>query len=281
MARNSVSRRGVLSAMAGVLVPGAAAAQSHRPAKEYFEIAEVELTVPGLDPAHDGIRIAQLSDIHIGSGAPDGRVIAAVRALNEAQPDVAVLTGDYVTNKRDPYERVPQLLAGIQAPCFAVLGNHDHWTNAPLIAESLEGIGYAVLKNQHSKVRVRGVDFTVLGMDDTTTRHADALETFKGAPTRGSRLVLTHTPTGANLMPAWNDLVVLSGHTHGGQLHIPGVTENVFARVGQPYVRGLYKVRGNQLYVNRGLGFGKGTAMPRLRSDPELTLLTLRAAQPT
>lgn len=277
MKRNSLSRRGVLGAfLSGALLPATSRAERKLSASEYFEVTRTELFIPGLHHAHDGLRIAQLSDIHIGRGSPDGRVIAAVRMLNEEGPDLAVLTGDYVTTRRDPFDRVPQLLKGLEAPTYAVMGNHDHWSNAPYLRKGLEGIGYTVLQNQHTVLRLKGADFNVLGLDDSTTAHDDVERTFKGKPA-GSRLVLAHTPTSARKLPAFEGLLCLSGHTHGGQLNVPKLTEGIFARVGQPYVRGLYNVRGNQLYVNRGLGFGRGTGLPRLNSEPELSLITLRA----
>ncbi len=275
--RLALSRRGVLGAiLSGALLPAAARAERKHSYNEFFEVTRTELFIPGLHPSHDGLVVAQLSDIHIGRGSPDGRVLSAVRMLNDENPDLAVLTGDYVTTKRDPYERVPDLLKGIKAPTYAVLGNHDHYTDAPYLRRGLEGIGYAVLQNEHTVARIKGADFNILGVDDCTTRHDDVDKTFKANP-GGSRLVLSHTPTAAKKLPPWQGMLCLSGHTHGGQLHVPKLTQGIFARAGMPYVRGHYNVRGNQLYVNRGLGFGRGTALPRLNSDPELSLITLRA----
>ena len=88
--------------------------------------------------------------------------------------------------------------------------------------------------------------------------------------------MLTHTPTGVRKLPPWSDLLCLSGHTHGGQIHVGGITEALFKRLGQPYLRGHYEVNGNQLYVNRGLGFGRGGRHPRVDSEPELALFVLR-----
>lgn len=275
--RRTLSRRGVLGALlSGALLPATARAERKMSYNEFFEVTRTELFIPGLHPSHDGLKVAQLSDIHIGRGSPDGRVISAVRMVNEESPDIAVLTGDYVTTKRDPYERVPALLQGLNAPTYCVMGNHDHWTDAPYLRRGLEGVGYTVLQNDHTVLRIKGADFNILGLDDSTTRHDDVEKTFKGKPT-GSRLVLAHTPTTAKKLPAWQGMLCLSGHTHGGQLHVPKLTQGVFARAGMPYIRGLYNVRGNQLYVNRGLGFGRGTALPRLNSDPELSIITLRA----
>jgi predicted MPP superfamily phosphohydrolase len=268
-----------LSALVGsVALPTAARAAVRKNAAEFFEVSRTEVFIRGLDPAHEGLVVGQLSDIHIGSATPDGRVVSAVAAINAARPDIAVLTGDFVTNRSDPRSKVGELLGALTVQSFAVLGNHDHWTNADEVSASLEQKGISVLRNAHTTVRLKGADFTVLGMDDSTTRNDDAAATFKGAPTRGSRLVLTHTPTGVRKLPPWSDLFCLSGHTHGGQIHVSGITEAFFKRFGQPYLRGHYEVNGNQLYVNRGLGFGKGGRAPRVDSDPELALFVLRRA---
>jgi hypothetical protein len=272
----------VLSSVSASLASSAVASAEHRQARrESFEVAHVTIALEHLDPAHDGVVVAQLSDLHIGSGAPDGRIIAAVNALNEARPDVAVLTGDFVTNRFDPYERVPQLLERIDVQAWAVLGNHDHWSDAEAVSKGLLRANIGVLRNQHTTLQLRGVPFSVVGIDDSTTKNDDVAAAFKGTHTHRSRLVLTHTPSCAGKLPAWEDLLCLSGHTHGGQWDVPRLTEGVFRRVGQPWYRGHYRVRGNQLYVNRGLGFGRGTRLPRLNTEPELTLITLRHAEPT
>lgn len=271
----------MLSAMsAAVLAPAAVRAERRQGKRESFEVTRVEVFLESLDPAHDGVRLAQLSDLHIGSGVPDGRIIAAVNALNDEKPDFAVLTGDFVTTRFDPYERVPQLLERIEPQAWAVLGNHDHWSDASAVSLGLKRADIGVLQNQHTKVNVRGVDLSIIGIDDSTTKNDDVAAAFKGTKQNTSRLVLTHTPNCAAKLPAWEDVLCLSGHTHGGQWDVPRLTEGVFKRAGQPWYRGHYNVRGNQLYVNRGIGFGRGTRLPRLNSEPELTLITLRRAEP-
>ncbi len=271
-----LTRRRLLQSLSAVaLTPLAARAERRLIATEYYELDDREVHLTGLDPAHDGLRVVQLSDLHIGRNVPDGRIISAVREVNALAPDLVVLTGDFVTTKRDPLSRVPQLLETLAAPRVAVLGNHDHWSGPQELRLGLERIGVRVLRNENTAVRLRGVDFNVIGIDDSTTQHDDVAAAFKGAGS-ASRLVLTHTPSAAAKLPAWEDLLCLSGHTHGGQWDVPGLTKGVFRTVGQPWYRGAYGVRGNQLYVNRGLGFGKGTQMPRINSEPEVTLLTLR-----
>lgn len=275
-----LTRRRILQALAAsALAPMTASAHRKLIASEYYEVNEVEVHLTSLDPAHDGLRIVQLSDLHIGSGVPDGRIISAVREANDLKPDLVVLTGDFVTNSRDPLSRVPQILEPLNAPRVAVLGNHDHWSGAEVIQSGLERIGVSVLQNENTALRLRGVDFNVLGIDDSTTRNDDVEAAYRGAG-KASRLVLTHTPSCARKLPAWEDILCLSGHTHGGQWNVPKLTRGIYQAAGQPWFRGAYTVRGNQLYVNRGLGFGKGTRMPRINSDPELSVITLRYREP-
>ena len=275
-----LTRRRILQGFAAAtLAPMTARAQRKLNASEFYEVAEVEVHLTSLDPAHDGLRIVQLSDLHIGNGVPDGRIISAVREVNALNPDLVVLTGDFVTTKRDPLSRVPELLEPIAAPRVAVLGNHDHWSGAQEIHRGLEHIGVSVLQNQNTSVRLRGADFNVIGIDDSTTKNDDVEAAYRGAG-KASRLVLTHTPSCAGKLPAWEDVLCLSGHTHGGQWDVPRLTRGIYQSAGQPWYRGGYSVRGNQLYVNRGLGFGKGTRLPRIHSDPEVTVFTLRHREP-
>lgn len=276
-----LTRRRMLQALtASALAPMAAHAQRKLNASEYYEINELEVHLTSLDPAHDGLRIVQLSDLHIGNGVPDGRIISAIREVNSLAPDLVVLTGDFVTTRRDPLSRVPELLAPLEAPRVAVLGNHDYWSGPDVIHHGLERIGVSVLKNENTSLRLRGVDFNVIGIDDSTTKHDDVTAAYKGAG-KASRLVLTHTPSCAKSLPAWEDVLCLSGHTHGGQWNVPKLTRGIYQAAGQPWFRGAYTVRGNQLFVNRGLGFGKGTRLPRINSDPELSVITLRYREPT
>ncbi|HVG60386.1 MAG TPA: metallophosphoesterase [Hyalangium sp.] len=246
--------------------------------RDHFTLNEYELHVPGLNPVHEGLRVAQLSDIHVGQATSDIRIRRAVMAVNASAPDMVFLTGDYVTHSPKPLPRVREVLAGLNGPVYVVLGNHDHWVNAPYLREGFERLGYTVLQNEHRVVNVRGAPATVLGVDDGRTGRDDVKATFRGAPTSGTRLVLAHTPPTVEKLPEYAGLVQFSGHTHGGQFVVRGLTEAIFRRAGQPYIRGHYTVRGNQLYVNQGLGFGFGGPYLRRGTEPEVAFFTLRAA---
>jgi len=234
--------------------------------------------VPGLDPRHDGLRVAQLSDLHVGPRTPRQRVRAAITAANDFDPDLVVLTGDYLARERSGVRLMREQLGGLRAPAVAVLGNHDHWVDPDGAAAALASHGYDLLRNQHTVVRLRGAPLAVVGIDDLMSRHADPARALSGVPP-GSRLVLAHGPRTADLLRgAQEPLLVLSGHTHGGQLNLPGLTSFLLRSVlREPYDRGLFRVGAVQLYVNRGVG---NSGVPiRINSDPEVTLATLRAPE--
>ncbi len=271
-----LSRRQLLLAGAGF--PLAAEAKP-APSWRQFALESRTLVVPGLHPLHRGLKVAQLSDVHVGDATPDSRILRAVADVRAAMPDLVVLTGDYVTTKRDPLERVPELLRDFGAPTFAVLGNHDHWSDAEHLRRGLTRNGFEVLQNAHSVLELKGAPLTVIGVDDGVSKHADVTRALDGVRAEGSRLVLTHTPNTASLLPQGLG-AVFAGHTHGGQLYFPGLTPALWKVAGMPFVRGHYQVRGNSLYVNRGLGFGRDIRYARMNSEPEVTLFTLEAARP-
>lgn len=287
---HTMSRRPFLKAFAAaaLLAPAVARAQrkelreSERIARNSnFELTTPELLIPHLDEAHDGLVVGHLTDIHIGPRTPDERILSAVDALNEARPDIVILTGDYVTRKGDPLERVPELLGRLKIPAVAVLGNHDHWTDAATITRDLERIGIPVLRNKNTVMQVHGAPLTLVGIDDAVSGHDDVVQSLKGVKDDVARIVLAHSPPTLDTLPHGKGLACFSGHTHGGQIFVQGVTDAFFARAGQPYLRGHFEKNGNQLYVSRGLGFGKGSNLPRMNSDPEVALVTLRRLQPS
>lgn len=246
--------------------------------RDHFALTEHLLHLPHLTHAHDGLRVAQLSDIHVGQATSDVRIRRAVEAVNAESPDLIFLTGDYVTHSPKPLPRVREVLAGLKGRVFVVMGNHDHWVDAPYLRRTFEHMGYTVMQNEHRVVHVRGAPLTVLGVDDGRTGRDDVEATFRGAPESGTRLVLAHTPPTVEKLPANEGLVQFSGHTHGGQFIVRGLTEALFRRAGQPYIRGHYEVNGNRLYVNQGLGFGFGGPYLRRGSEPEVAFFTLRSA---
>jgi predicted MPP superfamily phosphohydrolase len=251
-----------------------------------LRLRRYEVALPDLDPAHDGLRIAHLTDIHVGLVTPRARILRAIELVRRARPDITVLTGDFVCYARRFVEPMGELLAGIGGVVACVLGNHDYWTHASGVARALERCGYAVLRNQHFSLRVRGADLHVIGIDDGITGHDDVPRAFAklSRARHGTRLALSHAPELADRAVAHGAQLVLAGHTHGGHVRIPRLTERIFERMGHRYLAGFYPIApggagsarraSGLLYVNCGVG---SSSIPlRAGAPAEAALLTLR-----
>jgi uncharacterized protein len=245
-------------------------------------VSEHEVHVEGLDPRHEGVRIAQLSDIHVGNLTPASHVRAAIASANAAAPDLIVLTGDDGCWRRHEVALAADQLGGLEAPrVLAVLGNHDYFVWGDGMKAALERNGYEVLQNTTTIADVRGAPLAVVGVDDPVTRHDDLDAAFAGAPARATKLVLCHlADRGPALAQRGADLV-LSGHTHGGQIYVKGVTDRLMKRFGLNYRRGLYDLtahRRSTLYVTPGVGFSGVTRRVGEGTQAEVAILTLRSA---
>ena len=247
-------------------------------AAAYFERTTTVVPLRNLHHDHEGVTVAQITDLHIGIGTPASRIRRAVEAINEAKPDLVFLTGDYVTSARYAIKRIPRELDGLAGPAFAVLGNHDHWVDASAVKSALEEAGCSVLENESVAAQVRGRPLWIVGVDDEVTKHDDVPRAFRDVPQDVPALVLAHSPKTADDLPESRSLACFSGHTHGGHFVVGGITGWIAERFGMPYLRGHHKVRDNHLYVNRGLGYGRGGLLPRLDADPEVAFFELRRA---
>jgi predicted MPP superfamily phosphohydrolase len=274
----SLTRRRFLLGAAATAAAGAAAGAPRLALADPGDVTPepLEIVVPDLDPAHDGLRVAQLSDLHVGPLTPPERIRTAVAEANRFRPDLVVLTGDYLTRDRGGVSLMREQLGGLEAPTLATLGNHDRWVDPDGATAALEYLGYGVLRNENTTLKLRGAPFTVVGIDDLWTGSADPVKAMSGA-TPGSRLYLAHVPKTANLLANWGKpMLVLSGHTHGGQVNIPLLVPALRWILFERFSSGLYQVGTVQLYVNRGVG-NVGTPI-RLNAPPEVSLLTLRSA---
>jgi predicted MPP superfamily phosphohydrolase len=233
------------------------------------------VVVPGLDPAHDGLKVAHLTDLHVGMLTPDRRILRAIERAQAAKPDLVLLTGDFVCYSPKFVGRLAELVRGISAPVYAVLGNHDYWTDGQGVRQALERNGYAVLRNGHSEINVRHAPLTIVGIDDAITGHADHRRAFRGVRKHSSRIVLTHAPNLADAAASYGSSLIVAGHTHGGHVNIPKVTAGIARRLGSRYLAGWYKVGGSMLYVNCGIG---SSSVPiRAGAPSEVSIFTLRA----
>ena len=236
-------------------------------------LVEVEVLSDRIPPALDGVRIGHLSDLHVRTGVRPRRLESAVAALNALRPDLVALTGDYLCLSTRPLPALTRALRGLAVPAFATLGNHDHWGGARAVVRALRDASVHVLVNASVRLTVGGGTLMLVGLDDVITRHHDPERAFRDVGP--GALVLSHDPKSVHLVAAHRPALVLSGHTHGGQVFLRRVTPFLAARVGLPFLAGLFEVDGGHLYVSRGLG----AALPvRFNAPTEVTMLTLRSA---
>ena len=233
-------------------------------------LTSATLPVSGLPPALDGLRISLITDIHHSRLVSADDVIQALELAMSARPDLIVLGGDYVTfGDRAFVGPVAELLGSLRAQhgVFAILGNHDDDRDMPA---ALVDKGFTVLKDQRTKLTIRGEALTLAGIRFWTRRPENIARIVKGA--EGTVLLLAHDPRRLVEAANLNVPTVLSGHTHGGQIVMPGV--GAIARRSFPVLSGLGQRDDTSIFVSRGVGT---VYVPiRINCPPEVALLTLR-----
>jgi predicted MPP superfamily phosphohydrolase len=228
--------------------------------------------------AFDGYRIAQLSDLHIGGLWPRARAARWVRGVNALDADLVALTGDYVTHGNAFHEDIAAVLAEMRGRdgAVAVMGNHDYFGDGERLVALLRDRGVRVLRNEQHELRRGDGTITLVGVDDTWTRRADVARSVEGCGDRAPIIALAHDPRLFPELARRGAALVLSGHTHWGQVALPFLaTRYNLSRLSYRYHAGLYREGDAVLYVSPGLGT---TGPPlRLGAPPEITVLTLRA----
>ncbi|NTU78943.1 MAG: metallophosphoesterase [Chloroflexales bacterium] len=251
---------------------GAAYALLHEPRNPRLE--QITLRFADLPRGLDGMRIGQISDMHLGMRytAENGRW--AVAQMARERPDLLVFTGDFVSYEH-AIPDLPVILAGLpRAPlgAFAVPGNHDYWEGVPEIQRALAPLGIEFLINAHRRLTFGGDEFVLAGVDDLWDGAPDLRVTLDDAPRGMFTLLLAHCPDVADEAAEHGVHVQLSGHTHGGHMCLPGLGSFCLPRYGWRYPIGHEWIGATQLYVSRGLG-----GLPlRLGCSPEATIITLR-----
>ncbi len=238
----------------------------------------VTLELPSWPHTRNGYRVGFLSDFHAGAPFAGRKEIArAVERLNEQQPDVALLGGDYIDahplwGGRLAPELIARELAQLQAPTFAVLGNHDWKQSGDRMWSALQNAGIDVLENH--AVETNGV--YVAGLADMRTRRPDLPGALAEVPAGAPVILLAHDPDVFPLVPD-RVALTLAGHTHGGQVAIPLIRRPFIpSRYGERYVRGHIVEEHRHLYVTSGLGT---SGLPlRLLAPPEIVVLELSSA---
>jgi uncharacterized protein len=242
-------------------------------------LGRAEVKLRGLPPGTPALRAVLISDIHVaGPDMPPERLARIVEQINALKPDLVLIAGDLVSDKRTATHLYPthEALAPLgklrpRLVSLAVLGNHDHWRSAPATRAALRKAGVILLENDARQVGPLAIG----GLDDDFTGRADVSKVAaRLRRLRGARLVLSHSPDPFPALPGDIPLMV-AGHTHCGQITLPfyGPIENV-SRYGMRYQCGVVRERGQTLVVTAGLGT---SVVPlRFNAPPDMWLIELR-----
>jgi hypothetical protein len=276
-----IYRRVLLGAALGVLLLGGLV-YVRKVEPEDVQVVRVSLVLPRLDAVFDGYRIAQISDIHADGWMTPGRVLSLVKLVNAEAPDLVAITGDFATYSRfrpliRHASRLVAPLRRLQATdgVVAVLGNHDHKTDARTVRRVLAASGVIELHNAVLTLRRGGESLYLCGVDDLKEGAPRLDLALERLSEEGAAVLLAHEPDFADESAATGRFdLQLSGHSHGGQVGVPLLRYPFLPKLSRKYPTGLYRVGDLFLYTNRGLG-----AHPRFRFNcrPEITVFTLRS----
>ena len=299
-AQHRFSRRGFLRLCGGGLLGvGTMGAYAHFGELHWVAVEQIEMDLPGLAPDWNGLRILQLSDLHVSAVVAVDFLRREMDHCNALQPDVIVFTGDFITRADPRYlPTLTELLGRLRAPLgiFAVLGNHDYGVykhfrrfGAPadtVLEKPLEDCGVRVLRNAMHPLEAHGRSGCVqlVGVDDWWTRASDPQRAFAQVNPAEPCILLTHNPDTLAVLRQRPWHWMLCGHTHGGQVRIPLLGAPILPLDDRKYDAGLFELAPSgpqagawrqRIYVNRGLGH----LMPvRFNCRPEITVFTLRSA---
>jgi predicted MPP superfamily phosphohydrolase len=250
-------------------------------AEPYSLVVErTEINLRRLPAALDGLRVVQLSDIHHSPFTGREQIERAVELANSLRPDIIALTGDYISHEREYAAPCAEMLGKLRARCgvYAVLGNHDHWTDAALITDLFQAEGIRVLVNEGMRFEhpeYPGASFWLAGVDDTMVGLEDLPLALAGSAADELKLLLAHNPIVLRRAARAGVDLVLSGHTHGGQVTLRA-ERSPSGRPRRRLLRGLGRQGDTQIYVTRGLGT---VVLPvRYGCLPEVSLLELKSS---
>jgi uncharacterized protein len=272
--------RSAIGLTAASIVGGSGALAYGHWAERFGVVVErVTLAIPTLPPDLSGLTIAHLSDFHHSAVVPLPYIEEVVALTNDLQPDLIVLTGDYITHNAPAYavpcaEALGQLKARLGT--FGVLGNHDIWAKPRPIVEALAKEGVTVLRNDGLEL-LPGV--WLLGVDDVWEQRDDLPGTVSRLtpPRDAATILLAHEPDFADEARSFPIDLMLSGHSHGGQIRLPFLGAPILPWLGEHYPIGLAQLDRLHVYTTRGIGV-LDTLPIRLNCPPEITFLTLNAA---
>jgi len=241
----------------------------------HIDVTQNDVYLQDLPGELDGIRIVQLSDMHLGPFVPESLIERAVETANKCNADYAVVTGDFVSQSSDYADKCMEILTKLtpRRGIYMVAGNHDYSRGITVIREAATRYGLNLMTNSSEELMP---GLYIAGIDDESKGNVDIAGTFKDIPKDSATVVITHEPQTARLVQD-RDVLVLTGHTHGGQIGIPFITRKFMDKYFA-FRSGWYQQGKAKLYVNRGIGFN-GIIPMRFRCNPEVSVFILHPAK--
>ena len=246
---------------------------------ETIVVERITIAIPGLKESLEGFTIAQISDIHLLPMTQPEHVANGVAITNSLNPDLTLLTGDYIWTDIEAMHALSPIIANLDARygVYTSLGNHDLWIDVNVIKQGLEEAGLPLLVNEGVPISVGKEILYLAGVDDGWSGQPDLHAALEGAPPDVPVVLMAHEPDMADTFARDGRVALqLSGHSHGGQVRLPGIGAIALPYLGWKYDQGLYKVSDMWLYTNRGLGI-TNIAL-RFNCPPEITQFTLTGA---
>ena len=281
MQKPQITRRQFLNGLvaAPLIVVSATTAYARLIEPYYYLVSQTDIFLRDLPGRFEGFRITQLTDVHHSKILGLSEVRRVVSLAQQTAPDLFVLTGDYTTSYRRYIEPCAEALSQLKAPegVWAVLGNHDHYTDPELTTRALERNHIAVLNNANTTIQRASDAIQLSGIDDWSWAATNWGRAFTGLKANLPTILLSHQPSVLDLGETQNVSLILSGHTHGGQINLPWLGAPArFATEDLKYAQGLFRRGNTQLYVSSGTGV---IGLPvRLGVRPEIAVLRLRRA---
>jgi len=252
----------------------------------WLDAHEFDVAIRGLPGAFDGFRIAHVTDMHTGPRVPLDYLERAIRHVNDVRPDAVMVTGDIVHNSPKWVEPAAGLLSKLSAPTYVSFGNHDyslfgsHPGASTIVAlplqRALERAGCTVLRNRAAALDRGGVRLWVVGIEDFWSSLFAPAQAFAYVPRGEPAIAMSHNPDSAQFVTPFGPKLILSGHTHGGQVRVPLVGAPILPVANRRYDQGLFRLPNEcQMYVSRGVGYLKQV---RFCCRPEIPVIRLRCA---
>lgn len=239
-----------------------------------LSLEKIDIRLKRLPKKLDGLRIIHLSDIHHSPFTNLQHIERAVKIANRLKPDMFVLTGDYVSHEPEYIEPVAEVLGRLEAEfgTHACLGNHDHWTDGELVTHAFRRAKINVLINEGLRFAVRDASFWLCGVDDYMVGKTDLRAALHGSFPDEMKLLLAHNPVILRQAARFDVDLVLSGHTHGGQVKLRDEDKRILPN--RRLKNGLHRRKDTQIYITRGIGT---VVLPiRYQCPPEISLIELQ-----